>query len=153
VILTVNNIDRVKAELEVLSRQDVEGVLSFYSDDVVFIDVSMAEPLRGKVAMREFMQGMYEAFSDLRAENVNVFGDDVFVAAEYDLVGTNDGPLDGQPPTGSHSGSRGIPGFSCVRGPRWSSSSARPSTGLRDPGTPAWAWLANRAEVPALAGQ
>lgn len=96
----MNNIDRVRAELEVLSGQDVEGVLSFYSDDVVFIDVSMAEPLRGKPAMRAFMRGMYDAFSDLRAENVNVFGDDVFVAAEYDLVGTNDGPLDGQPPTG-----------------------------------------------------
>ena len=96
----MNNIDRVIAELEVLSRQDVEGVLSFYSDDVVFIDISMAEPLRGKPAMREFMRGMYEAFSDLRAENLNVFGNDVFVAAEYDLVGTNDGPLDGQPATG-----------------------------------------------------
>ncbi len=96
----MNSIDRVIAELEVLSRQDVEGVLSFYSEDVVFIDVSMAEPLLGKGAMRAFMRGMYEAFSDLRAENVNAFGDDVFVAAEYDLVGTNDGPLDGQSATG-----------------------------------------------------
>jgi len=96
----MNSIDRVKAELEVLSNQDVEGVLSFYSEDVIFIDVSMDEPLSGKPAMRDFMRGMYDAFSDLRAENVNVFGDDRFVAAEYDLVGTNDGPLDGRPPTG-----------------------------------------------------
>ena len=96
----MNNVARVEAELAVLSRQDVEGVLAFYSDDVVFIDVSMSEPLQGKAAMREFMQGMYEAFPDLRVENVNAFGGDEFVAAEYDLIGTNDGPLDGQPATG-----------------------------------------------------
>lgn len=96
----MNAIAAVQAELAVLSEQDVDGVLSFYSDDVVFVDISMDEPLVGKPAMREFMEGLYEAFPDLRVENVNAFGDDVHVAAEYDLLGTNDGPFDGQPPTG-----------------------------------------------------
>lgn len=93
-------VDAVLAELAVLSKQDVEGVLSFYSDDVVFVDISQVEPLVGKVAMRDFMRGMYEAFPDLRVDNINAFGDDTYVAAEYDLLGTNLGPFDGQPPTG-----------------------------------------------------
>ncbi len=92
--------EAVLAELEALNRQDVEGVLAFYTDDVVFDDVSLPEPLRGKDAMREFMQGFYAAFPDLRVELRALFGEENVVAAEYDLTGTHRGQLEGHPPTG-----------------------------------------------------
>ena len=92
--------EAVRKELEVLNRQDVEGVLAFYTDDVVFEDVSLPEPLQGKAAMREFMAGIYAAFPDLHVEVHSIFGEENIVAAEYDLVGTHRGELEGQPPTG-----------------------------------------------------
>ncbi len=92
--------EAVRKELEALNRQDVEGVLSFYTDDVIFEDVSLAEPLRGKQAMREFMEAIYRAFPDLHVELRTLFGEEKIVAAEYDLIGTHQGELEGQPPTG-----------------------------------------------------
>lgn len=92
--------DAVRKELEALNRQDVEGVMAFYTDDVVFDDISVPEPLRGTDAMREFMQGMYAAFPDLHVELRSLFGQEKIVAAEYDLIGTHRGELDRNPPTG-----------------------------------------------------
>ncbi len=90
----------VLKELEVLNRQDVEGVLSFYTEDVIFEDISLPEPLKGKQAMREFMQAIYAAFPDLHVELRTIFGEESIVAAEYDLMGTHRGELEGHPPTG-----------------------------------------------------
>ncbi len=92
--------EAVHKELEALNRQDVEGVMAFYTDDVVFDDISLPEPMRGADAMREFMQGMYAAFPDLHVELRSLFGEEKIVAAEYDLIGTHKGELEGNPPTG-----------------------------------------------------
>ena len=92
--------EAVRKELEALNRQDVEGVMAFYTDDVVFDDISLPEPLRGADAMREFMQGMYAAFPDLHVELRSLFGEEKIVAAEYDLIGTHKGEMEGHAPTG-----------------------------------------------------
>lgn len=92
--------EAVKKELEALNRQDVEGVMAFYTQDVIFDDISLSEPLRGSQEMREFMQGMYAAFPDLHVELHSLFGEDDIVAAEYQLIGTHMGDLDGSSPTG-----------------------------------------------------
>lgn len=92
--------EAVRKELEALNRQDVEGVMAFYTEDVIFDDVSLPEPLNGSEEMREFMQGMYAAFPDLHIELRSLFGEEDIVAAEYELIGTHAGDLDGNPPTG-----------------------------------------------------
>lgn len=92
--------EAVRKELEALNRQDVEGVMAFYTEDIVFEDVSLPEPLKGAEAMREFMKGMYASFPDLHVELRSLFGEERIVAAEYDLIGTHKGELDGNPPTG-----------------------------------------------------
>jgi steroid delta-isomerase-like uncharacterized protein len=96
----MNAKEAVLKELEALSRQEVEGVLSFYREDVVFEDVSLDEPLRGKQQMRQFMEDIYRAFPDLRVEVINVIAEGPLVAAEYYLLGTHRGPFSGYAPTG-----------------------------------------------------
>jgi steroid delta-isomerase-like uncharacterized protein len=92
--------EAVRKELEALNRQDVEGVMAFYTEDVIFEDISLPEPLSGSEEMREFMEGMYATFPDLHVELQSLFGEDEIVAAEYQLIGTHEGDLDGKPPTG-----------------------------------------------------
>ena len=92
--------EAVHQELEALNRQDVEGVLAFYTDDVVFDDASLAEPLCGKPAMRRYMADFFAGFPDLRVELRQLFGEGRVAAAEYELVGTHLGPLEDYPPTG-----------------------------------------------------
>jgi steroid delta-isomerase-like uncharacterized protein len=91
--------DAVRRELEVLNAQDVEGVLNFYRDDVVFVDISLPEPIVGKDAMREFMRELYAAFPDAHVEPRAIFGEGSWVAAEYDLIGTHLGSMGGETPT------------------------------------------------------
>jgi steroid delta-isomerase-like uncharacterized protein len=92
--------DAIRQELEALNRHDVEAVLAFYTDDVVFEDVSLAEPLRGKEAMRVYMAEFFIAIPDLHIEERSIFGRAMIAAAEYQLSGTHQGLLDGRPATG-----------------------------------------------------
>lgn len=91
----------VRDEIADLSRGDLEAVLSYYTDDVYFEDVSVQTPCRNKQEMREFMRVFYDAFPDLRIEIRNVFGEGRFVTAEYDLLGTFRGEFLGYQPNGT----------------------------------------------------
>ena len=90
----------VRDEIADLSRGDLEAVLTYYTDDVYFEDVSVPTPCRTKAEMREFMKVFYNAFPDLRIEVRNVVAAGKTVTAEYDLLGTMRGELLGNPPTG-----------------------------------------------------
>lgn len=55
----------------------------------------------GEAAVRRYHQRQREAFPDQRHEHARFhFAADDTVIAEFDLLGTNSGPLLGQPPTG-----------------------------------------------------
>jgi steroid delta-isomerase-like uncharacterized protein len=87
-------------EIADLSRGDLEAVLSYYTEDVYFEDVSVPQPCRGKQEMREFMAVFYRAFPDLHIEVRNCVAAGSFVTAEYDLIGTHTGEFLGHAPTG-----------------------------------------------------
>jgi steroid delta-isomerase-like uncharacterized protein len=90
----------VRQELDALNAQDVEGVLAFYTDDVRFVDISLDDELVGKEAMREFMVGLYRSFPDAHVELRSLFGENGQVCAEYELLGTHRGSIEGEEPTG-----------------------------------------------------
>jgi steroid delta-isomerase-like uncharacterized protein len=96
----VDPIKAVRDEIADLSRGDLEAVLSYYTDDVYFEDVSVPTPCTTKDEMRDFMQVFYDAFPDLRIEIRNVVGSGKTVTAEYDLMGTMRGEFLGHQPTG-----------------------------------------------------
>ena len=90
----------VRAEIADLSRGDLEAVLSYYTDDVYFEDVTVPEPCVNKEEMRAFMAAFYKGFPDLRIEIKHVVEQGAIVMAEYDLLGTHEGPFVGNEPTG-----------------------------------------------------
>ena len=87
-------------EIADLSRGDLEAVLGYYTDDVYFEDVTVPEPCRNKEEMRAFMAVFYRGFPDLHIEVRGCIASGQTVVAEYDLIGTHDGPFLGHPPSG-----------------------------------------------------
>jgi limonene-1,2-epoxide hydrolase len=51
-----------------LNAQDVEAILAFYHDDVVWHDPALPAPARGISEVRAFLEGIYAGVPDLRVE-------------------------------------------------------------------------------------
>ena len=93
------------------NNRDVDTFVDGLTDDIVWRDVSLEEPLHGKEAATEYFQGWMTAFPDFSATPVyRVIGDDS-VAVEVLFAGTNTGPMEmgGQtiPPTGKTVSAKG----------------------------------------------
>ena len=72
---------------------DVDRALAILSEDVVWHDVASPEPMRGKAAIRPYLQGWFIAFPDLKSEVKNRVVSEDQVATEVEFTGTNTGPL------------------------------------------------------------
>jgi steroid delta-isomerase-like uncharacterized protein len=90
----------VRDEIDALNRGDLAAVLSYYTEDVLFEDVTVPERFEGKDALRGFMAAFYAAFPDLHVHVRSLIGEGSLVAAEYDLSGTHRGIFLGLDPTG-----------------------------------------------------
>jgi steroid delta-isomerase-like uncharacterized protein len=82
-----------------------ERVLELMTDDIVYDDSAWPETMRGKAAVREFLDHTWRAFPDLTFEPVGgplVASDGPRAAAWWRGSATNTGPIDppGVPPTG-----------------------------------------------------
>jgi len=73
------------------SKGDVDGIVSFFTDDCVFEDVCSGVAHRGKEALRAEAKRVVEAVPDLRLEVVSAFGAGDWVAGEWVESGTEDG--------------------------------------------------------------
>jgi uncharacterized protein (TIGR02246 family) len=86
------------------SVHDMEGVVGNFADDAVWNDLSLPEPLRGKDAIRTYVQGWFTAFPDITLTKTNRVVEGDQVAVELEFRGTNTGPMNmgGMeiPPTG-----------------------------------------------------
>jgi steroid delta-isomerase-like uncharacterized protein len=75
------------------NAHDTERAVALLADDVTWQDVSIPQPMKGKAAVRQYMQGWFTAFPDMKATVKNRVVTDDQVAAEVEFVGTNTGPL------------------------------------------------------------
>jgi len=83
------------------NAQDVERALAVLSDDIVWHDVGIPEPMRGKAAARQYIQGWFAAFPGMKITVKNRIATEDQVASELEFSGTNTGPLQmapGAPP-------------------------------------------------------
>src|SRR6266851_8753250 len=67
--------------------------LAMLADNIVWSDVGLPAPLKDKAAVRQYMQGWFTAFPDLKASVKNRVVTDDQIAAEVEFTGTNTGPL------------------------------------------------------------
>jgi uncharacterized protein (TIGR02246 family) len=75
------------------NAQDVEAVLDGVADSIVWTEAG-AEPLRGKDAFRQYLDGWFKAFPDFVARVVNEVVTEDTIAVELLFGGTNTGPLE-----------------------------------------------------------
>jgi len=81
------------------NAHDVERTLAVLSDDVVWHDVGMLEPMQGKAAARQYIQGWFTAMPDLKLTVKNRIATEDQIASEVEFSGTHTGPLQMAPGT------------------------------------------------------
>jgi steroid delta-isomerase-like uncharacterized protein len=94
------NLETVRGPHPAWSRGDIEGVLAWYDDGIVWNNVALEEVYRGKPAVREFLGRLFTAIPDLEfsVERTIVRGD--HVAEQWTIRGTHLGTFMGVPATG-----------------------------------------------------
>ena len=80
-------------EIAAWNAHDVERALAVFPDDVIWQDVTNPQPFQGKNAIREYLQGWFTAFPDLKITVKNRVVTEDQVAAELEFRGTNNGAL------------------------------------------------------------
>ena len=75
------------------NAHDVDRFLAIVSDDIMWNDVSNPQPFQGKEAVRQYMQGWFSAFPDMKITVTNRLVTEDQVAGELEFTGTNSGPL------------------------------------------------------------
>src|SRR5437879_3836776 len=75
------------------SAQDPDRALAILSDNVAWQDVGNPELMRGKAAVRQYLQSWFAAFPDLKAVVKNRVVSEDQLATEVEFTGTNTGPL------------------------------------------------------------
>ena len=79
------------------NAHDVDGALALYAHDIVWQDVGSPQPLHGKEAVRQYIQGWFSAFPDIKITVTNRLVTEDQVAGEMTFTGTNSGPLQFDP--------------------------------------------------------
>ena len=80
---------------ELVNTRNVDEILERYAEDATFQNPMLAEPVKGKAAIREALAGGFSAFPDWHTDirSVAVKGNEVFTTQT--LSGTHLGPLPG----------------------------------------------------------
>jgi steroid delta-isomerase-like uncharacterized protein len=106
--------------LSAVNAHDVERILPFFTDDVVWEGSGFPAPVAGRVAVVEALREWFSAFPDLHfpLEDVEVFRsvDGDHALAFWTSVMTMEGPFAGFAPTGRHAKGKGVCRYEFVDG-------------------------------------
>lgn len=106
---TATDIERLDDEiLEAWNSHDFEKVAAYFTEDGILDDLTMDEPLRGRKAIKEFLEGFKAAFPDFQLSQQWRVIQGNRVIFEWALEATHMGPLAGNPPTGKKFRNRGV---------------------------------------------
>ena len=88
----------VQGEGDAWSSQDVERILSYYTDDCVYEDLAVEKVCRGKEEVRAFCEEVLRAFPDFKVETKSFFCSGNQVCMEAVMTGTYKADIPGLPP-------------------------------------------------------
>ena len=93
------NLNIVRGSYETFSAHNVNALVGLMTEDAVLHDLTQAEDVRGRSALRAYFRALFTGFPDVRATPQTSWaaGDYVIVTAEN--TGTNRGRFMGQRPT------------------------------------------------------
>lgn len=87
-----DNLKKDEEEIAAWNAHDVERALAVFPDNVKWSDVSNPMAMN-KDGIRQYLQGWFTAFPDIKITVTNRVITEDYVAAELDFVGTNKGDL------------------------------------------------------------
>jgi steroid delta-isomerase-like uncharacterized protein len=93
----------IKGEEEAWSSQDIEGILSFYTDDCIYEDLAGPTICRGKEEIRTYAMNVFAAFPDVKIETKSFFVSGNHMCIEAVISGTYLGNIPGSPPANGKS--------------------------------------------------
>jgi steroid delta-isomerase-like uncharacterized protein len=93
------------------SSRDVAKVLSIFTDDCVYEDVTMGVVNHGKTELETFARGIFAAFPDFTLQLTSQFAAGSWAGAEWTMSATHKGDLPGLPATGKRFSIRGATVF------------------------------------------
>ena len=89
------------------NAHEVESILSYFTDDIVFEDLGGARVIRGKAQMRTWVNETLSAFPDFRTDLKSLFVSGRWAGSEWVASGTLKGRLHHLEPTGRSYSVRG----------------------------------------------
>jgi steroid delta-isomerase-like uncharacterized protein len=92
---------------EAWNAHEVEGVLSYFTDDIVFEDLGGTRVVRGKAKMRTWINETLSAFPDFRTDLKSLFVSGEWAGSEWVASGTLKGQLHHLNPTNKSYSVRG----------------------------------------------
>ena len=95
----------------VWSSHDVAKVLSIFTDDCVYEDVTMGVVNHGKTELATFARDIFGAFPDFTLQLTSQFAAGSWAGAEWTMSATHKGDLPGLPATGKRFSIRGATVF------------------------------------------
>jgi len=75
------------------SAHDLDGLIAMYAEDAEFQTADQPEPLRGRTAIRQYLQAQFDAVPDVQVELGTIQIDGSSFADEGVVTGTNTGPI------------------------------------------------------------
>ena len=102
-----------RAVLEAWSMADIDHILTFYTDDIVYEDVPNVDNgwstiHRGRDAFRQSLIELYAGMPDFAIEFESARAGDDHLVMEWTMTGTHTGDWEGLPATGGSISIRGI---------------------------------------------
>ena len=83
-----------------MNAHDLDTMLSYWTDDVIYDYGPLPTPFEGKEAVRGFFDDLFTGFPDFGTTEGIVLATDNIVVVEHGTTGTHQGPWMGIPPTG-----------------------------------------------------
>ena len=99
---------QTKALYSAFNKHDLEKFLSFHTDDVVTESVPDGSVIKGKDALRDYLNGYYTGFSDFKMAMTSCVISGNRQYEEYIATGTHTGAFQGIPASGNKISLRGI---------------------------------------------
>jgi steroid delta-isomerase-like uncharacterized protein len=90
------------------SSRDPEKMLSLFTDDCVYEDVTFSVINRGKNELRAFAEGIFAGVPDFKIELTAKFVAGTCGGMEWVMSGTHKGDFPGMPATGKRFSTRGV---------------------------------------------
>lgn len=84
----------IREAFEALNDRDIEVFLGYISESVTVSRPGFDEPLEGKEAYREDLDGLLTAFPDVTVAVDRVFGAGEWMCTTATMTGTHDGPFE-----------------------------------------------------------